>query len=157
MAKSARPSRVRQQPPELRCCTLTGRIVLSASLLVKMSRSGQPGRGGVPVTRHQVTQDVRVQGLLSPGTSVPGGVAGLNEQGGHLHVPVLPSRLELVQVLQVPEQVRPHARVQRAREVPVPAVVAVTDDDPGIAGQVKSGNAMAWFRRSVGRERMAGL
>jgi hypothetical protein len=32
---------VRQQPPELRCCTLTGRMVLSAWLLVKMSRSGR--------------------------------------------------------------------------------------------------------------------
>ena len=33
MANSARPSRVRQQPAEARWATLTGRIVLSASLL----------------------------------------------------------------------------------------------------------------------------
>ncbi len=31
-ANSASPSRVRQQPPEPRCWTLTGRIVRSASL-----------------------------------------------------------------------------------------------------------------------------
>ena len=41
IAKSASPSMVRQAPPELRCCTLTGRMVRSASLLVKMSRSGR--------------------------------------------------------------------------------------------------------------------
>ena len=32
---------MRQQPPEARWATLTGRIVLSASLFVKMSRSGR--------------------------------------------------------------------------------------------------------------------
>ena len=41
MAKSASPCRVRQAPPEPRCWTLTGRMVRSASLLVKMSRSGR--------------------------------------------------------------------------------------------------------------------
>ena len=34
MAKSMRPCRVLQQPPEVRCCTLTGRIDLSATLFV---------------------------------------------------------------------------------------------------------------------------
>src|SRR6266487_2004857 len=33
-AKSASPCRVRQQPPALRCLTFTGRISLSAALLV---------------------------------------------------------------------------------------------------------------------------
>ena len=41
MAKSASPSRVRQAPPEPRCWTLTGRMVRSAWLFVKMSRSGR--------------------------------------------------------------------------------------------------------------------
>ena len=41
MANSVSPWRVRQQPPEPRCWTLTGRIVRSASLLEKMSRSGR--------------------------------------------------------------------------------------------------------------------
>ena len=35
---------VRQVPPELRCCTLAGRVVRSASLLVKMSRSGRAAK-----------------------------------------------------------------------------------------------------------------
>ncbi len=51
IAKSASPSMVRQAPPELRCCTLTGRMVRSASLLVKMSRSG----------RYEVGQDLAIR------------------------------------------------------------------------------------------------
>src|SRR6185437_13746932 len=48
MAKPASPWRVRQHPPELRCWTLTGRMVRSASLLVKMSRSGRVTKRRMP-------------------------------------------------------------------------------------------------------------
>src|ERR1039457_3879145 len=137
---------VRQLPPELRCWTLTGRMVRSASLFVKMSRSGrvakrrimssyfrnrrairrgafpgagcrgafagEPGPGKRPVAAGEVLQDAGVQRGLPGVAGVPGGVAGLDEQGGHAGGPVLLPRLEVVQVFQVAQEMRPAPGVQ---------------------------------------------
>ena len=71
-----------------------------------VSVRGQPGRGQRPVPGDQVVQDARAQGRRSRLAGVPGGVAGLDEQAGHPGCPVLLAGLEVVQVFQVPEQVR---------------------------------------------------
>src|SRR5450756_1690614 len=67
------------------------------------------------------------------------GVAGLDEQGRHAGGPVLLPGLEVVQVLQVAQEMRPAPRVQGVGEVAVAGVVAVADDDAGVAGQDAAG------------------
>ena len=68
-------------------------------------------------------------------TTTACGAAGLDEQGGHLRGPVLPAGLEVVQVLQIPEQVGPAPGVQGIGEVPVGEVAVPDDDAPGNQGE----------------------
>jgi hypothetical protein len=66
--------------------------------------AASPAGGERLVAGEEVLQDASVQGGLADLAGVSCGVAGLDEQGCHLRGPVLLSRLEVVQVLQVPEE-----------------------------------------------------
>ncbi len=66
MAKSASPPRVRQQPPELRCWTLTGLIVLSAFMQPGERVSSDPAVMQPPQLSH-----TSLRCRLFPGSAVP--------------------------------------------------------------------------------------
>src|SRR5215472_9597835 len=68
---------------------------------------GEPVRDQCPVAGDQVLQDGGIQDGLPGEAGVPRCVTGLDQQAGHLRCPVLLRGLEVVQVLQVPEQVCP--------------------------------------------------
>src|ERR1019366_4709337 len=99
---------------------------------------GQAAGGQVPVAGEQAVQDGGVQGGLAGHAGGRGGVAGLDQQAGHLTCPRLPGGLELVEVLQVAQQVSSAPGVQRAGQVRI-ADVAVADDDAVVAGQHAAG------------------
>ena len=99
---------------------------------------GEPVRGERLVAGEEVLQDGSVQDCLPGLAGFSCGVASLDEQAGHLRGPVLFSRLEVVQVLQVPQEMGSAPGVQRAGEVPV-AVVTVADDDAGVARENAAG------------------
>jgi hypothetical protein len=154
---------VRQHPPELRCWTLTSRMVRSASLLVKMSRSARVAKRRIRSSKLRNRRAMRRASFavavrryrfaVSPAAaSARYRVTRLSRtpasRAGHLHRPVLSARLEVVQTLQVAQQVSSAPGVQRVGKVPI-ACVAVADDDAVVAGQNGAHNGPL-FGRFIG-------
>ena len=81
-AKSARPSRVRQQPPEARCCTLTGLTVPSGKGGIAAPSSPQSRACGFSRTSAQGSPEGLGGWPAAPSRSAAGGPAAFGSARG---------------------------------------------------------------------------